>query len=151
MSHKGIRSLIEITAKSLGDNIEFTYARKSDFNVLRDKKYPFIALDPLVSVATFSDNNTFNYSKTWTANMAFYDLDVESSDGDQYREILDRMDDLIDKFITKLNFTSQDVDGIIITSINQQPFVKATADILTGFFLSFNIQVPDNWDYCRDC
>lgn len=150
MSHKALRLLIEDISKQLGDDVEFTYARKSDFNLLRDKRYPFISLDPLSSSAVFADNNAFNYTKTWTINMAFYGLDQEGSDQDQYKRILDEMDVMVDSFVTKLNFTSQD-DTITLSNISQQPFIKATDDILTGWYLSFNIQVPDNWNYCRDC
>lgn len=151
MSHKGIRYLIENISKALADDIQFTYARKSDFNQIRDKKYPFISLDPLSASSSFAVDNTFNYSKVWTAEMAFYGLDNAASDGDEYREILDEMDKLVDTFVTRLNFTSQDHDGLLITNINQQPFIKATKDILTGYYLTFNITVPDNWDYCNGC
>lgn len=135
----------------MGDNIEFTYARKSDFNVMRDKKYPFITLDPLTASSTFAVDNVFNYSKTWLATMTFYDLDNEASIPDEYRKILDEMDVLVDKFITKLNLTAEDHLGITITNMSQQPFIKVLADSITGFILSFNITVPDNWDYCVEC
>lgn len=151
MSHKGIRLLIENVSRSLADDIEFAYGRRSDVNAIRDKQYPFISLDPPSAASTFSDNDTFNYSKTWSVQMAFYGLDDAASSGDEYKEILDKCDVLVDKFITKLNFTSQDDIGIVITNINQTVFIKALADCLTGYILSFNVQVPDNWDYCRDC
>ncbi len=149
MSHKGIRFLIENTAKSLGDDIQFTYARKSDFDVMRDKRYPFISLDPLRATPTYAVNNTQNYVKTWIAEMAFYELDNMDSIGDDYAKILDDVDVLVDSFIQKLNFFSGNHD-IILTSFSQEPFIKATADILTGYTLTLQIQVPDNWDYCAD-
>jgi hypothetical protein len=151
VSHKGIRSLIETTAKSLGDDIQFTYARTSDFNAMRDKRYPFIALDTLSTNSQFAVNNSYNYSKTWLINMAFYGLDNRESIGDDYKKILDDMDVLVDGFITKLNVTTQDSAGLLITAINQVAFVKTTDDILTGFLLSFSITVPDNWNYCDGC
>lgn len=155
MSHKGIRLLIENTAKSLGDDIQFTYARPSDFNVLRDKRYPFIACDPITASVEFADNSVLNYSKSWSVIMAFYMLDREASDQGEYSEILDATDILVDKFINKLNTyayeTNTTSDDIIISGISQNPFIKATADILTGHTLSFTIQVSDDFNYCDVC
>ncbi len=152
MSHKGIRSLIEDVSKSLGNDIQFTYARTSDFNKIRDKRYPFITLDPSSSTPVFAVNNTSNYVKSWACNMAFYMLDKEESIESEYAEILDATDTLVDKFINKLNtyafnqcITSDDV---VITGATQTPFIKATADILTGHLLTFNLQVTDQFNYC---
>lgn len=150
MSHKAIRTLIKRTAEQLGDDIQFTYARKSDFNVMKGKRYPFIVLDPLDSNPLFAVNNTLNYTKTWAVDMAFYALDKSDSTGDQYAEILDEMDSLIDQFIIKLNFSVLDLDGVVITNVSQNNFIKATADILTGYFLSLRIQVPDTFEYCAN-
>lgn len=148
MSHKGIRLLIEDTARSLGDDIQFTYGRDSDFNLLRDKRYPFIQLDLLNSAASFSVNNVSNYSKGWNVFLLFHQLDNEASDQDDYKIILDEMDHYLDKFVQQLNKH----DDIIIQGITQQPFIKATADILTGWTLSFQLIINDNWDYCaNDC
>jgi hypothetical protein len=146
MSHKGIRLLIEKTAKSLGDDIQFTYARTSDFNILRDKRYPFISLDPLTAAPTYAVDDVQNYVKTWNVNMAFYELDNEGSTQEQYSLLLDASDTLVDNFINKLNRDN----SIVITNINQTPFIKATADILTGYLLTFQVQALDNFNYCLD-
>lgn len=152
MSHKGIRLLIEDTAKSLGDDIQFTYARTSDFNMMRDKRYPFITLDPLTAVPVYADNNVSNFMKTWTASMAFYQLDQEGSTQQDYAKILDEMDSYVDNFLNKLNFYSESQqitsDAIIITNMGQTPFIKATADILTGYILTLQLQVNDQFNYC---
>lgn len=151
MSHKGIRLLLEDTAKSLGDDIQFDYGRTSDFNLLRDKRYPFISVSPLNSTASYAVNNTHNYSKTYQVQIAFYQLDREDSAQEQYALILDEMNELADNFVNKLNFyinNCLDSDDLIITGINQQPFIKATADILTGYIMTFSAQVTDNFNYC---
>ena len=149
MSHKGIRLLIEDTAKKLGDDIQFTYARSSDFNILRDKRYPFISLGMLSANASYAVDNSWNYSKTWSVTMAFYELDKEGSTQEEYALILDSTDVMVDTFIQKLNFFILN-DTITITAINQTPFIKDFADILTGHILTFQLQVPDNWNYCAD-
>lgn len=155
MSHKGVRTLIEDVATSLGDDMQYTYARTSDFNNLRDKRYPFISTDPLSSVPVFAVDNIRNYVKRWSVAMAFYQIDRESSDQTQYAKILDEMDEYVDQFINKLNLwaVKQDsINEVILTGFSQQPFIKATADVLTGYTLTFIIEVPDTFDYCGiDC
>ena len=153
MSHKGIRLLIEDVAKSLGDDVQFTYARPSDFNIMRDKRYPFITLSPLTAGATYADNGVSNYSKSWSVSIAFYQLDTEGSTQDDYAKILDFTDDLVDRFVNRLNFYSFKSDSIILTGMTQTPFIKAMADILTGHILTFTILVNDDFNYCGldDC
>lgn len=155
MSHKGARTLIEDVSKQLGDDIQFTYARTSDFNNLRDKRYPFIALDPLSAVPVFAVDNVRNYVKRWSVQMAFYQLDSESSDQTQYAQILDEMDEYVDNFINRLNlyaFERPETDEVLIINMSQTPFIKATADILTGYVLTFTLELPDTFNYCGlDC
>lgn len=152
MSHKGIRLLIQDVAQSLGDDIQFTYARTSDFSLLPDKRYPFISLDLLASVPEYTIEGTYNYQKRWLCNMAFYAIDKADSKQEEYQIIFDDMDVLIDQFINKLNFyvngKSINSEDIILSSLNQQPFIKSTSDILTGFILTFQMQVTDKFNYC---
>lgn len=153
MSHKGIRLLLENTAKSLGDDIQFDYGKTSDFNLLRDKRYPFISVTPLSASAVYSVNNVSNYIKTYQVQTAFYQLDYKGSPQEEYSLILDEMNALADQFINKLNFyidqCNVDSDTIVLTGMNQQPFVGATSDILTGYIMNFNLQVTDTFNYCE--
>lgn len=155
MSHKGVRMLIEDVAKQLGDDIQYTYARTSDFNVMRDKRYPFISTDPITAVPVFAVDNVRNYMKRWSVQMAFYQLDHESSDQDQYAKILDETDELVDQFVNRLNLWAlrrEDAYDVLITNVSQTPFIKATADILTGHILTFTLETPDTFNYCSlDC
>lgn len=152
MSHKSVRTFIENTAKSLRDDVQYTYAMTEDFDVLRDKKYPFITLDMLPSTPQYTVNGTHNYMKAWACSMAFYQLDRKGSSPEVYAAILDEMDELLDQFLNKLNTYSYDSDKILIQNISQTPFKQATADILTGYLLSFTLLVQDTFDYCDvDC
>lgn len=159
MSHKAVRTLIEDTVKSLQDNIQYFYGRASDFNQI-DKNIISVALDPLTANSTFSNNNVQDYSKTWAVQMAFWKLDTEDSIETAYQLILDETDNLVDRFLNKLNNyaieseLTYDLNGelIVITGISHLPFIKATASVLTGWTVTFNIQVPDTFDYCaNDC
>lgn len=152
MSHKSVVQLLQDTALSLGDDIQFSYARPSDFNQLRDKRYPFISVSPLIAAVEYADNNVSNYSKTWSVSIAFYQLDQEASTQDEYRKILDDTDVMLDQYVNKLNFYSLKSDLIVIRNITQNPFIKAMADILTGHILTFNLLTVDDFNYCGlDC
>lgn len=153
MSHKGIRLLIQDAAQSLGDDIQFDYARTSDFNVTASaQRYPFITLDLLSAIPAYTINGVSNYMKTWLCSMAFYGLDTAGSTQDEYEKILDDMDSFVDKFLNKLNFYTEQSDTVLISSVNQTPFVKATSANLTGFTLTFQLQQTDQFNYCGlDC
>lgn len=150
MSHKGLRTLLQDTAQSLGDNILVVYGKDTDFNQMRDKRFKAINISPLVAGAEFAVDGVTNYSKTWNVSIAFYDLDKAASLQEEYSKILDDIDVLVDSFITKLNFYTQQSDGILISSITQTPFIKALADILTGYIVTFSVQLTDDFNYCLD-
>ena len=153
MSHKGIRLLIQDAAKSLGDDIDFDFARTSDFNITAsEKRYPYIVLDTPSAIPEYSVDGVTNYSKRWLCSMSFYGLDNEASTQEEYVQILDACDVLVDRFVNKLNFyqysSEMNSDNILILNINQQPFIKTTSACLTGFILTFQVQVTDNFNYC---
>lgn len=153
MSHKSIVQLIEDVSRSLGDNIKFVYGRDSDFNKEENKPETTIVLGLLSSSPVYTDNDVFNYTKSWSIRLGFYQRDTQQSTQEEFKKILDYTDELLDKFVNKLNFYSQQSDNIVLSGIEQTPFVKAMADILTGHILEFNLQVNDNFNYCGldDC
>jgi hypothetical protein len=152
VSHKGIRLLLEDTARSLGDDIQFDYGRTSDFNQIPNKRYPFVSVLPLNATGSFTVNNTHNYVKTYQVISIFYQIDQMASDQSQYALVMDEMNELADKFIVKLNFYIDgcfpDSDNLVITNITQQPLIKETGDILTGYIMTFSLQVSDDFNYC---
>lgn len=156
MSHKGIRLLIEDVSKSLGNDIQFTYARTSDFNQTPKQRYPFIVLDLITATPRYADNNVSNYMKQWNCSMAFYLMDDMDSVQEQYTPLLDQTDELVDNFLNKLNNYAfkqcTTSDDFIIQNISQTPFLKTTTQILTGHLLTFQLVVNDQFNYCGlDC
>lgn len=145
MSHKGLRSLIQSTVESLQDDIQFSYGEETDFNQTKKNAVLMVNLAPLTASATYSDNNVLNYSKSWSVQMAFYKFDTQANV--KYGEILDVTDEFVDKFVNKLNLN----ESVTITSINQTPFIKALADILTGHLLTLTVTLVDDFDKCDDC
>lgn len=156
MSHKGLRLLIRDTAKSLADNLEFGYGKFSDFDQIRNKATTVIWLDLLRARPSFSNNNVQDFTKEWNVDITFSEICDADFIETQYSPVLDRMDNLIDQFINKLNMFSESgeesgditTQEIVLSSFSQEPFVKLMSDYRTGYTLSFVIQVPDKFDYC---
>jgi hypothetical protein len=149
VSHKSIRLLLEETVNSLADDIQFSYGTETDFNQSKKKGTILINVAPLSSVPSYAVNGNFNYNKQWNVEMVFYKPD--NSREITYTQILDELDDYVDRFVNNLNTFQMKSDQITLSSMNQQPFIKATADILTGYLLTFQILAMDSFDYCRDC
>lgn len=149
MSHKSIRLLLEQTANSLADDVQCTYATETDFNQSLKEGTILINIAPLVAVPSYTVNGVTNYSKAWTSDIAFFKVD--NSREITYQKILDDVDELVDKYIHSLNFFQAKSDRITITFGTQQSFIKATADILTGWILPVTIIPIDDTDYCVDC
>lgn len=145
MSHKSLRTLIENTVKSIHDDVQYSYGEETDFNQTRKKGVIMVNLSPLVANTVFADNNVLNYSKAWNIQIAVYKRDKQ--DNVNYGEILDVTDDFIDRFVNKLNLT----ETLTISGINQTPFIKALADILTGHLLTMTVTLNDSFEYCEDC
>lgn len=149
MSHKAIRTLLEETALSLADDIQFSYGTETDFNQSEKKGSILINVAPLVSVPTYTVNGVFNYQKQWNVEMVFYKVD--NSQEIEYTQILDELDELVDRFTNNLNSFQEKSDQIVIQAMNQTPFIKATAEILSGWLLTFQILAMDDFSYCKEC
>ena len=153
MSHRSVVQLIKDTATSLGDNIQFGYGQRSDFKLIQNKDQPFVWLLPLSSNPIYTNNGgTENYMKQWNCSVLFLDVDRPDSIQTEYKPVLDNMDELLDKFINRLNdwylHSSDTVGPTIIRNFSQVPLVKEDAEVMTGWFLTFQLVVSDNFNYC---
>lgn len=152
MGHKSVVQLINDTVKSLSDNIQFGYGRRSDFDVIKSKSFPMIWLLPLTANPSYVSIEVENYQKTWNVIILFLQADEAGSDEDDYKPILDEMDDLVDKFVNRLNDFylkgTDEVGPLTLRNINQTPFFKSDASINTGWLVSFQMVVSDSFEYC---
>jgi heat shock protein HspQ len=101
-------------------------------------------------------------NETWQVNLIFYMQDQGDSAIDQNQEnsiqseieILTIVENAATKFIHYVNENqlnedlSDAADRLTITSFTKSPAIKDTAQLLTGFLVTLNILVPDDFDYC---
>lgn len=152
MSHQSLRLLIRDAAQSVGDNIQFGYGRRSDYNLITSKSFPFVWLLPLTSSASFVNNNADVYQKTWNVVLIFIDLDKSGSKESEFDDILDRMDTLVDQVVNRINdwyLKSTDVVGTLtMRNITQNPIIKEDSSINTGWIVTFQVTLSDDFEYC---
>lgn len=151
MSHQSVRLLLHDVAKSLSDKVQFGYGRRSEFNMIDNKRYPWIWLLPLTGSRRYINNETTK-TKTWNCAIVFLDQDKSDSKEDYSAHILDEQDLIVDRYIQQLDTwyeRSYDTLGAFtIQNDNQQPFYKDDADIHTGWLLTFQMVVADDFEYC---
>jgi hypothetical protein len=150
-----VREYIRDTVKEVSDKLSFSYARESDFNAIRGKKFPAVLLKPLRYTITTTDwGRTLEYD----CSLLFYDLDAKGDDEKTTQKILEKLDPIVQQFLYKLNRASITVeddpesevtsDKVVISDQTAQERIKFTSDIVTGWEVSFKMSVPDTTDPC---
>jgi len=155
MSHNAVRLLLKDTADNLSTAVSFGYGQASYFNKIKDKGYPYIWLDPLVSTIQVNEDNLLT-TEIYTCSVTIYKFDDPDSLPGAYELILDQTDEIAQEFIRDLNEKLEDNGSlatiqranVTLSNISKQPFIKKMADVLTGFVLTFDLTVPDKFDYC---
>lgn len=155
MSHQAVRTFIADVARSLDSRVQFEYGTPSDVNSKRNKDVPLFYLNLLRRQIVPNQN----YVAIYPVDIIIYMHDNPSGAEEETQKVLDEVDKLVYKFVHILmradidgeenpfdNPTTQSID--IPGSIDVVPFVKQTEDVLTGFGLTFQMVVPDNFDYC---
>lgn len=152
MSHRSVVQLIHDTVSSLSDGIQFGYGQRTDFNQILSKPDLWAWLLPLTANPQFTVNDVEMYQKRWNCIILFCRI-VQSGDTEiEQKPVLDDLDELVDKFIHRLNefYLSQidTVGPVTLSNFQQTPFFKKDADIFTGWFVTFQMVTPDDFDYC---
>lgn len=157
MSHRAVRLLIRDAVKSVRDEVQFIYGRKSDANAVKNKRLPFVTLSPLTSTANLTDDS-FNLTTTYSIGLVFYRMDDLQGNEEGTAKVLDEMADFADKAIQYLNRSGEDygesiqdgltTDMVKLSNIRKEAVIKVMSDMLTGWIVEFDLIVPDNFDYC---
>ncbi len=152
---KFVREYIRDTVRGVSDKISFSYARESDFNAIRGKKFPAVLLTPLRYTVTQTD---WGRALEYDCILLFYDLDAKGDDERQTQKILEKIDPLVQQFLIKLNRSSITVeddpegditsDKLVISDVSAQERIKFTSDMVTGWEITFKMSVPDTVDPC---
>lgn len=119
--------------------------------MIEDKRYPFRWLLPLSGGRRFI-NDDGTRTKTWNVALLFLDADTADADAKETEKIHDEQDSVVDKYLQRLDDWFERSDDIIgaatIRNDNQQPFYKDDAGIHSGWLLTFQLTVSDDFLYC---
>lgn len=142
-------------AESLRDDLLFFYGVTFNFNSEDDKPEVCITLDPLNN----TEDPTANFTTTYPVRMFVYGQSNKGDREEQYIPVLDQTAYIAELFTRKLNRSIEDedtsdtgeivTDRIVIGPIQKNAAIMVLADCLTGWTISFNMQVPDTFDYCE--
>lgn len=154
MSHASVRSLLRDVAKSLSDNVQFGYGRKSEFNMIQNKAdYQWVWLLPLTAGGRYRGNPTESTkTKRWNVAILFLGWDKSDANHDESAHVLDDQDDLLSRYTQSLDdWYERSIDttgAFTIENDTQDPFYKDNASIQTGWLLRFQMVVSDDFNYC---
>lgn len=163
MNYKSLHDYIKDTVAGLKYSTTFFHGRTPNAQQVRGKESVFVQLLPINATASFTTNNV--YDKIYNVQIAIYQQDrpdtgINRNKGaetdSKEMQILEVTDYIADDLIRKIS--DNDVsptlqhmsDLIVLSSISIDRAIKDTSAYLTGTVVSFNIQVPDQFDYCCD-
>lgn len=149
---EGLYNLLKSVSDNIGFDVEFQQGRASDINIFSDNnKSVLIWLSHFSTTGAFPNKGNRMF-RNFNIELAFYQRDEMASTNDQTRAILQRCDKIILKYFLDLNTSITDLDGasedVEVLNFSQQPFIKVFTHILTGHVVSFNLNLPDDFNYC---
>lgn len=154
-AHASVIALLEDVAKDLADNISFGYGARDDFNTLRDRAYPFVWVDPISGTFPNSDQIVSDLV-TWNLSINFLQKDDRQGNEKETALVWDEMFDLMEKYVHKLDrqFLNNETDSriqsgnLVISNLQYNARRKGTADIVSGWTLTFVLTTQSTFDYC---
>ncbi len=159
MNYQSLYDFIEDISQNLDQSVKFFHGRKEILLSTTPSKGLFVFCLPFNSAGVI---NGGQINETWVVNLIFYQYDKPDSAIDQNDQ--DTMQDEIrtltiteqsaNRFIRLANGNTINAnleaasEKLSIPTFSKNPAIKDTAQLLTGFTLTMNIIVPDDFDYC---
>lgn len=149
---EGLYNLLKSVADNLSFDVEFQQGRATDINIFAErKKSVLIWLSNFTATGTFPNKGNRLF-RNYRIELAFYQGDKHDSTNTQINQILFTTDKIALKYILDLNAKVATLDNVYddveVLNYSQEPFIKFSSHILTGQVVSFNLTLPDDFDYC---
>lgn len=147
MKRSEVRAIIKSAVNSVSPAVRFNSGLLTFFNSNRSNKYPYVFME---AASVSPDLTSVNLAPVnqWNIILHCADMDAADSIPDQYELIVDSMDELAAKLITKINQVVSGYKNLTIEGIEREPFIHKHADVLSGVILSFTIVEVDKTNYC---
>jgi len=160
MNYQSLYDFIHDISQELNQSVKFFHGRKEMLIQTTPDKGLYVFCLPFQSTGGVIGGAQFN--ETWEVNLLFYQYDTADSAINQNDQ------DVIQEEIKTLTVTSQSANRFLrlvhgntvndtleaasekltISSFSKSPAIKDTAMLLTGFAVTMNLIVPDDFDYC---
>ncbi len=160
MNYQSLYDFIHDISQELNQSVKFFHGRKEMLNQLTDLEGLVVFSLPFSSTGGVIGGAQIN--ETWEVNLIFYMNDTADSAINQNDQ------NVIQEEIKTLTIASQSANRFIrlvhgntvndtleaasekltISSFSKSPAIKDTAYLLTGFAVTLNLIVPDDFDYC---
>lgn len=136
MAYKAIVDFIRDTCADINDAGTFIHARRSDGSIAYDGPMPQIHLYPITSEVDVSNGLV----TTSTILMGFWFQDDVASTNEEREDIIDRAEQLCNKFIGEV----VEADNFDITQIKTEPNYRQLAGTLSGYILTFKLKTSES-------
>lgn len=160
MNYKALYNYVRDISSNLGITNQFFHGRGETLPLNELRKPLCIYSLPFRSTGSFT-NQAYPLNETWIVEILFYmqdqaDSAIDQNDPDVLQaemEILSTAENAASKFLHYFNENmlsdelSDSADKLTILSFSKTPAIKDTG-LLTGFVLSMNVTVPDDFNYC---
>lgn len=156
MTREQVRAFLKAGADAL--KLQFDAGRLTEFNKVKDKKFPFIWVETLVPDSDFQTSGSMLID-SWSTVIHVALLDKTDSVQDEYEALVDQADYIAQQLIWQYNVnlmnstvvstTNQSLyKKIQLSGISRPPFIKKHADVLTGVALTFTLTTPNTTNVC---
>ena len=155
-SHESLVLFIKDVARSLADNVRFGYGSLDEFETLRNKRYPYIWLDPLEGGFPEGESK-ISSNISWKVSIKFLKLDDKSGNESETATIWDETFELMEQFIHKLdekilgdedNIDDIQSNNIEISNTSFKTHRKVSSDLVSGWTVTFELITNTEFSYC---
>lgn len=156
MTREEVRAFLKAGADAL--KLQFDAGRLTEFNKVKDKKFPFEWIETLQAATGFQSSGSMLVDD-WEVAIHIALQDSTDSVQDEYEALVDKADYIAQQLLWQYNVILMDSSAtstanqalyklVTLSGVTRQPFYKKHADCLTGIILSFNLNAPDKTNLC---
>ena len=144
MTHESVITLLEDTAKSLGDSVQFGYGALEDFNTIANKIFPYVWVFPMKgefakqgqSVGSVVEFDIEVNSSCWIQSL---EMTTETAKTwDDAFQLMEKFAHKLDQFINGYDPKVPSSDIIELDRLRFEAGRKSMGDVLSGW----------KWDFC---
>jgi hypothetical protein len=147
MTRSEIRTFLQNGVAAINPVMPFGSGRITEWNSNRSNEYPGVWWESNQTVDVEIVTSTLP-SNSWPIIIHIGKKDRMDSSTTEYEQLIDDCDYIAQQLVRQYNQVLDGYEGITLTGISRQPFIKKHADIVTGVILTMTLNAPDTTDLC---